>query len=162
MSNPQRRLPLLSHGMDCGFEWEVMNCLAHRCGYVRIPKGHPWHGITDQLLQFGKWGDNGYIVKPAGIDVHGGLTFSDTDTSDSSWWVGFDCNHSFDMPDPELPGFQPSMLQFHSNNPKDICSQEYVESECQSLCKQAKQAQSKAHRKRYWNKNTLQELTFAT
>ncbi|HEY6275766.1 MAG TPA: hypothetical protein VIX86_05500, partial [Streptosporangiaceae bacterium] len=36
---------LLSKGEHLGYEWEVTNNqMGYRCGYVRIPAGHPWHG----------------------------------------------------------------------------------------------------------------------
>jgi len=54
----------------------------HLCGYVRVPSGHPWHG-----LDYGS-------VRPH-PDVHGGLTFSDEfdRLSVAGYWLGFDCAH---------------------------------------------------------------------
>lgn len=84
-------------------------CLAVRnrrsgnwCGYVGVAAGHP---------AFEKHYDAVYDM--SGIDVHGGLTFSDScrpgDTEatgichvpgdgepDHVWWLGFDCAHSGD------------------------------------------------------------------
>jgi hypothetical protein len=57
----------------------------HRCGYVRIPTGHKWHGE--------KYGD-------IDADVHGGLTFAEIELcaheDGVGYWVGFDCFHSGD------------------------------------------------------------------
>lgn len=58
----------------------------HRCGYVRVPPGHPL---------FGKGYDD------AEVDVHGGLTFAEiepcTEHEDGQgWWFGFDFAHSGD------------------------------------------------------------------
>jgi len=57
-----------------------------RCGYVGVPKTHPW---------FGKgYNDEG----PINCDVHGGLTYADNtlyvqpDDTDL-WWFGYDCAH---------------------------------------------------------------------
>lgn len=79
------------------------------CGYVAVHEGHPWHGKDYDDIQ---------------ADVHGGLTYSDSQASvreanhgpgvtesltgftesltgitvpDSLWWVGFDCGHGFDI-----------------------------------------------------------------
>lgn len=63
------------------------------CGYVCLPRRHPWHGRhyeDPKLPEF---------------PVHGGLTFSDSwiarsgpraDT-EGAWWLGFDCGHGFDV-----------------------------------------------------------------
>lgn len=59
--------------------------LGHYCGYVGVPKSHPFYKRGCDSLQ--------------NIIVHGGLTFSgffpacDTDT----WWLGFDCAHAGDF-----------------------------------------------------------------
>lgn len=55
----------------------------NRCGYVRVPPGHPYYG---------KDYDN------VDVDVHGGLTFAElepcTEHEDGQgYWFGFDCAH---------------------------------------------------------------------
>jgi hypothetical protein len=36
---------VLAEGEHDGFKWTVVhNGTGYRCGYVRIPHGHPWHG----------------------------------------------------------------------------------------------------------------------
>lgn len=79
----------------------VRNVMGAWCGYVGVPPGHAWHGV-------------GFGAIDAGVFVHGGLTFAgpcqpDADESagvchvpdpgeaDDVWWVGFDCNHCFDV-----------------------------------------------------------------
>jgi hypothetical protein len=63
------------------------------CGYVGLPPGHPWHGQ-------GPW--------DLGVEVHGGLNYAGPCSgevchvpgpgeSDDVWWLGFDCNHAFDL-----------------------------------------------------------------
>jgi hypothetical protein len=56
--------------------------MKHRCGYVRVPPGHAWHGQS-------------YDDIPA--SVHGGLTFSGlepcTHEDGTGYWIGFDCAH---------------------------------------------------------------------
>jgi hypothetical protein len=93
---------LIIKGVHRGYEWEVTsNRMGYRCGYVRVPPGHPWHG-------------KGY--DDIGAEVHGGLTFAEPDAdcgvrcpgvphsghastdwtcpiedgADNDWWVGFD------------------------------------------------------------------------
>ncbi len=71
MCNPvttERPGSLLAKGVHAGLEWEIVkNDRGFRCGYVRIPPGHPWHGkdYSDEAL----WD----------VDVHGGLTFAEPD-----------------------------------------------------------------------------------
>jgi hypothetical protein len=58
----ERPEAVLAKGIHGGYVWFVMhNCLGHRCGYVRIPNGHPWHGLSE----------------PEEADVHGGITFAE-------------------------------------------------------------------------------------
>lgn len=144
---------VLATGEHKGFEWCVThNGTGYRCGYVRIPAGHPWHG---------KHYDD--------IDArcHGGLTFDEADEPcdkggpDNAWWIGFDCAHSGDRPDStltrnrldpaskamlDLGNFAGSMLSLGdvSNLPAGVRSQQYVEAECHSLCEQAEAAQAKS------------------
>lgn len=137
---------VLSEGKHSGFKWiTVHNGGGSRCGYIRIPKGHPWHGIHYNNID---------------ADVHGGLTFAEADEpcelpgDDDAWWIGFDCAHLGDAPDPDLPNFRDvnrelgvSVYRLFSDilgsevdigmNGDTIRTQEYVEAECKSLCEQA-------------------------
>lgn len=63
------------------------------CGYVGVFKGHTAHGAMYQ----------GYPH----VEVHGGLTFSDTDKNGVHWF-GFDTAHSGDF----CPGIVESMLKY--------------------------------------------------
>ena len=116
---------VLSKGEHEGFEWvTVHNNIGFRCGYVRVPLGHPWHG-------------KGY--ENINAKVHGGLTFAEPDEDcgkgeDNAWWVGFDCAHYGDAPDPSLSN---SEKIFRSWGFGTIRDQEYVEKECRDLCNQA-------------------------
>jgi hypothetical protein len=120
---------VLGQGEHAGFEWMVVhNTMGYRCGYVRVPKGHPWHGKDDDSETF--------------ADVHGGITFAAPDEpcgkgDDDAWWVGFDCAHAGDAPDPSLPGRTPRMRSLISGV---VRSQAYVEAECRRLCEQATEA----------------------
>ena len=88
------RSNLESEGVHGGLEFAVTTSgLGSRCGYVRVPPGHPCHGM-----------DYDSVV----VDVHGGLTFGsadvdcDADGADGSWWFGFDCCHNHDLSDDAL------------------------------------------------------------
>lgn len=133
---------VLGEGTHRGLEWNIVSGpLGYRCGYIRVPKGHPWHGK--------KYGE-------IDCSVHGCLTFSDPDMPchkgglDDGYWVGFDCGHYGDAPDPELykildkdnpakaesrTTWQKMMGKFP--DPGEIRSQEYVEAECRHLIDQA-------------------------
>lgn len=57
----------------------------HRCGYVRVPAGHPMHGKS---------------YEDPNVEVHGGLTFAEIEPCEhedgTGYWFGFDCAHSGD------------------------------------------------------------------
>jgi hypothetical protein len=70
---------------------------AHRCGYVRVPAGHPLHGKE--------------FMEDPGVDslvAHGGVNFSEAEPciheDGTGWWFGFDCGHCEDAKrDPDSP-----------------------------------------------------------
>jgi hypothetical protein len=136
MCNPVTTLNpevLLDKGVHLGFEWEVTcNRMGYRCGYVRIPPDHPWHGLGYEEVETA---DGGYV------DVHGGLTFAQPDTDcgkggeDNAWWLGFDCAHYMDAPDSALPGYNPILE--HGGTIKNTS---YVAAECRKLAEQAHEA----------------------
>lgn len=133
---------LLSRGTHAGFDWVVVhNDSGYRCGYVRVPAGHPWHGKHYDEID---------------AEVHGGLTFSDADEPcdggkpDDGHWFGFDCSHCFDAIDPDLPfncfgdpvddatKEQVRQIFLRRNWPgMTLKDTPYVEAECRSLCEQA-------------------------
>lgn len=124
---------LLAKGIAYGYEWEVVsNRMGYRCGYVRVPPGHPWHGKD-------------YDAVDPYPEVHGGLTFAEPDTdcgkggADNAWWVGFDCAHLGDAPDPDLPGSE-VMLRHGIDLGGTVKSTEYVSEECRNLARQARDA----------------------
>ena len=134
---------LLAKGIEGGYEWEVVqNRMAYRCGYVRIPPGHPWHGkgYDDVRAADGDW-----------PDVHGGLTFAEADTDcgkggeDNAWWLGFDCAHLGDAADPDLPGYD-SRIGIGGFD-SVVRTTEYVRAECLGLIRQAAEVvkEEKAH-----------------
>lgn len=50
------------------------------CGYIYIPKDHPWHGKDYDDLD---------------VQVHGGLTYAEYE--DDLFLIGYDCSHSRDI-----------------------------------------------------------------
>lgn len=113
---------VLSRGTHAGHQWVTMrNRMGYRCGYVRVPAGHPWHGKEYDVID---------------ARAHGGLTYckADDGTGDGGWWFGFDCCHAGDAADPSLPSEITAMRPM----PGDVVrTQAYVEAQCRSLCEQA-------------------------
>ena len=119
---------VLHEGVHAGHEFMVVhNDMGYRCGYVKVEPGHPWHGKQEEI----------------DCSVHGGLTFASPDKpcskggEDKGWWVGFDCAHHLDHPDPTLPGVDPEVCRIMSSMNGVVRSTEYVIDECRGLCEQA-------------------------
>ncbi len=76
-------------------------------------------------------------------DVHGGLTFAEPDVDcgkgDDAYWLGFDCAHGGDSPDPNLPSRVPSFAS-RFRDYGVVRTQEYVVNQCKELCLQAAEA----------------------
>lgn len=91
----------MNYRVEKDFEYRGFRCvvvaqrMGHRCGYVQIPKEHPYF-------------EQPYETVDRFLEVHGGLTYakmSDTypvETEESSYWLGFDCAHFGDAIDLEL------------------------------------------------------------
>ena len=65
----------------------------HRCGYVRVPPGHPVWGQDENDFS---------------LEVHGGITFAAAEScveeDGRGWWPGFDCHHCEDRgTNPDVP-----------------------------------------------------------
>lgn len=59
----------------------------HFTAYVRLPDGHPLHGLS--------YADEDF----PGLSVHGGVTWTGPlDDLKPGWWVGIDFAHSCDRP----------------------------------------------------------------
>lgn len=70
-------------GIDCLIKRTTS--LGHLCGYVRVPKGHPWFGRDYDNIDY---------------EPHGGLTFAEG--TEEEWEIGFDCAHGGDL----VPSFE--------------------------------------------------------
>jgi hypothetical protein len=134
-------LPVSPYKIEKEWEHAGLKCAVtqnrqamNRCGYVRVPPGHPAHGKEDEL----------------NVDVHGGLTFSRIEPcaheDGTGWWLGFDCAHSGDsMLDPniareDLPIDMRSYYDIHHKYPwpdgEHYWTQSEVEAECEFLAEQ--------------------------
>ena len=65
----------------------VTTDMGHKCGYVGVPVGRPFHGKHYDDVD---------------VEVHGGLTWSDAGGEEgypvagTEWWLGYDCAHAGD------------------------------------------------------------------
>lgn len=126
------------------------------CGYVGVPKSHPWFGKTyrdtvkptKDMLGPRDPLDHGvldvFCVALSGVNpeekleiglalrVHGGITWSEDhkpcQKPDGFWWFGFDCAHAGDL--------CPSMAERYPPSTDVYRDQQYVVAECQSLAAQ--------------------------
>ena len=118
-----------------------------RCGYVKLEPGHPWR--TAVLAEEAKEdGHRGY--NEIDCSVHGGLTFGEPDVNcdkdgpDDGYWVGFDCNHHNDRPDPAILTEDGKVRRLFEFQQGTVRTQDYVRAEIFSLISQAKEAQVNA------------------
>lgn len=132
----------------------------HRCGYVRIPKGHVLYGVDYfgqvpvkfEEISRGEVGKRGVIpllwagsLKPQDnvsmdmlFDVHGSLTFSGGLLGKRGWWIGFDCAHIGDGKDVSIMDKDHLDLEqkYQLNIGGVIRTASYVEKECERLIDQ--------------------------
>lgn len=130
---------VLEEGEFLGFQYTIThNGNGYRCGYVRVPIGHPWHSKE---------------YNDVDADVHGGLTFFEADMpcnkvgDDTDWWVGFDCAHAGDALDLSLMSChkEKSIYSVYQSMASDgeVRTTEYVRQQCINLCDQAFSASGK-------------------
>lgn len=151
-----------SQGTAHGLSWACLIMdVGHRCGYVRIPDGHPLNGLGYAApapgadwkdLEEVKIGKRGVISLFCSsrdeaprldvmFDVHGSLTFAgglEHCGLAPGWWLGFDCNHAGDAQDRELMSGQYREMadRYGSCCGGVVRSREYVERECVNLAAQ--------------------------
>jgi hypothetical protein len=82
----------------------ILSLNGHYCGYVEIKPGEPFYGVGTFLS--------------AQFNVHGGITYANRnesfDQSGTNWYLGFDCNHTFDDYDPKDFNYVLEQLRFLS------------------------------------------------
>lgn len=118
---------LLEEGQIDGYEYAIThNPMGYRCGYLKVLPSHPWHGQ--------------HYMDLCDISVHWGLTFAAADEpcdkagADDGWWLGFDCAHGGDAPDPALVTSDYRGWGCHSGV---VRSTEYVKTQLEGLAAQA-------------------------
>jgi hypothetical protein len=104
---------------------------AHRCGYVRVPAGHPFHG-------------KGY--DDIDVNVHGGLTFAEVEPcaheDGTGYWIGFDFAHGGDTKfadenDPRaLHNMFPALHHYPDRYSEHYWTLEEVQKETEDLARQ--------------------------
>lgn len=136
----------------------VRNRSGALCGYVGLPPGHRLHGKGySECLADDCGAEWCYEHSPdCAIDVHGGLTFSDSCDEQrpegichvpaegrpkNVWWFGFDCAHYRDLTPGEVKTAIDHNFQYPFSDPRkdgesvyrDVA---YVQAECTSLARQ--------------------------
>lgn len=104
----------------------------NRCGYVRVPPTHPWHGKD---------------YNDVDVSVHGGLTFGSLEPcveheDGQGWWFGFDCGHfndlhydpNVDVNDPSLDSASREVIQFYQEHPIALDCHYWTEAEVAAEC----------------------------
>ncbi len=87
MTDAPPRMTALDGGTVDGIQWATCRAPLYGAinGYVRIPEGHPWHGLDYDDID---------------VAAHGGLTFA------ADGWIGFDTLHLGDLwPGEDQPHF---------------------------------------------------------
>lgn len=74
----------LAEGEVGEYNWLVLSLGSYPCGYVSVPKNHPFYGKR-------------YLEIEDKIEVHGGLTFSGKLHSLDGLWFGWDYAHGGDF-----------------------------------------------------------------
>lgn len=108
----------------------LINPSGYRCGYVKLPKGHPWHG-------------KGYFELNNYVSVHGGLTFAEKlkgDILGDGFWIGFDCAHLI-MDKPDYKYVNQEILEtiklfektLNSFDERTVKTSNFVRKECKKL-----------------------------
>jgi hypothetical protein len=94
-------------------QWEDpttgLPCLIHRngmgslCGYVGVPRGHPYYGSSYDDVPVDVHGGLTYAAKcdPGASEEHGICHVVRPGEPDDVWWFGFDCAHAGDL-SPEM------------------------------------------------------------
>jgi hypothetical protein len=98
----------------------------HLCGYVEIPKGHPYYrrnsGENGDWITASESKTQRSQVKFPYINVHGGVTYSGKMDDEETFCWGFDCGHYGDT--------------------MDKCDHRFVEQEILRMAKQIRQIEA--------------------
>jgi hypothetical protein len=144
-----------------------LDCLIRRspggawCGYVGVGPEHPWYGLdySGGCVNDPKCEESWCGHSPVSlVDVHGGLTFSESCAEimseaegichvaelgrpDHVWWFGFDCGHYADLAPDFARRFPDLASAFGEQTYRDRA---YVETEVVALARQIARVASSA------------------
>lgn len=138
------RLDFWESGFSCRL---VRGGFGAWCGYISVPKKHPWYGRSCSQLD---------ALHSDVLQVHGGVTYASANApafgegeAPRFWWIGFDAGHAFDI----APGLLalglepfPDCEPFHSGY-RDVA---YMQAETIGLARQAKEAARLAEAQAPW------------
>lgn len=129
----------------------VRGPLGALCGYVGVPKSHPFYGVDYGDCSLGIEGERYCSHSPQHFaEVHGGLTFADRchphedgegrgichvapEGEDDVWWLGFDCAHGDDL----MPGRNLDDHGVYRGYGGSVYRDlDYVRRECRNLARQ--------------------------
>lgn len=124
-------------GMDCMM---VRNSFGAWCGYVGVPKGHPFYEKDYERAH--------EMAEEVGaeLSVHGGLTYSgkcaghichvpERGRPDDVWWLGFDCAHFMDLCPGMVASGQKAGL-YDTSYRQEYRDMEWVKQEVETLADQ--------------------------
>ena len=92
-TDPATELPCLINRHP---EW------GHWCGYVGVPRGHPWYEIDAEEISAEAHGGLNFSAKCTGDETSGVCHLVALGEDDDVWWLGFDCGHWLD----KQPGYE--------------------------------------------------------
>lgn len=139
---------ILAAGVFLGISYEVWanKKRGHRCGYVGIPKNHPWFkldtrhiGENDPCNECGREAPEEWRGE---VSVHGGISYgglANAHTADEVYVIGFSCDNTSDLADPlinrEAGEDDAAAYALHPTSWKrSVKSTEYCVEHCKSLC----------------------------
>jgi hypothetical protein len=127
---PMPKMTVVSRGTEDGIAWVTCEAPLYGAvnGYVRLPAGHPWRGVSTSDID---------------VDVHGGLTFSNDE------WIGFDALHGGDV----WPEMETDRIAPHTFDPKwdRRWTPEMVATETRTLARQVAAAKPGDGSVKCWN-----------
>ena len=132
VTNPELEIASYNlEGYDCVI---IHNGIGYLCGYIRVSSGHPWYQMDYASVD---------------VEVHCGLTFAEADMPcdkagpDNGWWLGFNCAHACDAPNPKLLFDKETLITLDHFARGAIRTEDYVRVEIAALVSQAQAAKIK-------------------
>lgn len=139
------RVQWQSSGLAC---LAVRNRSGNWCGYVGVPREHPFYGVSYSAYEDGGDGETCDYRSLINVEVHGGLTYADKCAEDGPichvaepglpedvWWLGFDTAHAGDLSPVSrsdyMRGLYPALAEYETY--KDLA---YAKRETESLAEQ--------------------------